>query len=49
LLGLVPAALAIPALGALGLVSAVCSLVVAYEAIRRREHRIQVRHPELAA
>jgi low temperature requirement protein LtrA len=49
LLALVPAAVTIPALGALGLVSAVCSLVVAYEAIRRREHRVQVRHPELAA
>jgi low temperature requirement protein LtrA len=49
LLGLVPAAVAIPALAALSLVSAVCSLVVAYEAIRRREHRVQVRHPELAA
>jgi low temperature requirement protein LtrA len=46
LLALVPAALAIPALAALGLVSAVCSLVVAYEAIRRREHRAEVRHPE---
>jgi low temperature requirement protein LtrA len=49
LLALVPAAVAIPALAALALVSAVCSLVVAYEAIRRREHRVQVRHPELAA
>jgi len=49
LLALVPAAVAIPALAALALVSAVCSLVVAYEVIRRREHRIQVRHPELAA
>jgi low temperature requirement protein LtrA len=49
LLALVPAALAIPALAALGLVSVVCSLVVAYEAIRHREHRVQVRHPELAA
>ena len=49
LIALVPAALAIPALAALGLVSAVCSLVVAYEAIRRREHRLRVRHPELAA
>jgi hypothetical protein len=38
----------IPALAALGLVGAVCSLVVAYEAIRRREYRVQVRHPELA-
>jgi low temperature requirement protein LtrA len=49
LLAVVPAALAIPALAALGVVSVVCSLVVAYEAIRRREHRLQVRHPELAA
>ena len=49
LLALVPAALAIPALAALALVSAVCSGVVAYEAIRHREHRVQVRHPELAA
>jgi low temperature requirement protein LtrA len=49
LLALVPAAVAIPALAALAIVAAVCSLVVAYEAIRRREHRIQVRHPELAA
>ena len=49
LLALVPAALAIPALAALALVSAVCSLVVAYEAIRYREHRVQVRHPEMAA
>ncbi len=49
LLALVPAAVAVPALVALALVSAVCSLVVAYEAIRHREHRIQVRHPELAA
>ena len=49
LLALVPAAVAIPALAALALVSAVCSLVVAYEAIRHREHRVLVRHPELAA
>jgi low temperature requirement protein LtrA len=49
LLALVPAAAAVPALAGLGLVSAVCSLVVAYEAIRHREHRVQVRHPELAA
>jgi low temperature requirement protein LtrA len=48
LLALIPAAVAIPALAALALVSAVCSLVVAYEAIRHREHRVQVRHPELA-
>jgi low temperature requirement protein LtrA len=49
LLALIPAALTIPALAALALVSAVCSLVVAYEAIRRREHRFRLRHPELAA
>jgi low temperature requirement protein LtrA len=49
LLALIPAALATPALAALALVSAVCSLVVAYEAIRHREHRAKVRHPELTA
>ena len=48
LLALIPAAVVVPALAALGLVAAVCSSVVAYEAIRRREHRTQVRHPELA-
>jgi low temperature requirement protein LtrA len=49
LLALIPAALAIPALAALGLVSAVCSLVVAYEAIRHRAARVRLRHPEVAA
>jgi low temperature requirement protein LtrA len=49
LLALIPAAVTIPALVALALVGAVCSLVVAYEALRHREHRVQVRHPELAA
>jgi membrane protein YdbS with pleckstrin-like domain len=49
LLALVPAAVGIPALAALALVSAVCSLVVAYEVLRYREHRVRVRHPELAA
>jgi low temperature requirement protein LtrA len=49
LLALIPAALAIPALAALALVSAVCSLVVAYEVLRYREARVRVRHPELAA
>jgi low temperature requirement protein LtrA len=49
LLALIPAAVEIPALAALTLVSAACSLVVAYEAIRWREQRVQVRHPELAA
>jgi len=48
LLALVPAAVAIPALAALGLVGAVCALVVAYEAIGHREHRTLVRHPERA-
>jgi low temperature requirement protein LtrA len=49
LLALVPAAAAIPALAALALVSAVCSLVVAYEVLRYRQARVRVRHPELAA
>jgi low temperature requirement protein LtrA len=49
LLALIPAALAIPALAALALVSAVCSLIVAYEALRYREARVGIRHPELAA
>ncbi len=49
LLALIPAAVAIPALAALALVSATCSLIVAYEAIRYRTARVQVRHPELAA
>jgi low temperature requirement protein LtrA len=48
LLALIPLALVIPALAALALVSAACALVVAYEAIRHREHRVQVRHPEIA-
>jgi low temperature requirement protein LtrA len=49
LLALVPVAVTIPALAALALVSAVCSLIVAYEVLRYREARVQVRHPELAA
>jgi low temperature requirement protein LtrA len=49
LLALMPVAVAIPALVALALVSAVCSLIVAYEALRYREQRLQLRHPELAA
>ena len=48
LLALIPAALAIPALATLGIVSSVCSLVVAYEVIRYRADRMRVRHPELA-
>ena len=46
LLALIPVALAIPALSALALVSGVCALVVAWEVIRYRESRLQVRHPE---
>jgi low temperature requirement protein LtrA len=46
LLALIPAAVAIRALATLALVTAVCSLVVAYEAIRHRADRARVRHPE---
>lgn len=46
LLLLMPATLVIPALAALGLVSAVCALVVATEAIGRREHRARIRDAE---
>ncbi len=46
LLALVPAAVTTPALIALGLVGATCAAVVAWEAIRHRESRVQVRHPE---
>ena len=46
LIALTPAGLAIPALAALALVGTVCSLVVAGEAIGRRESRSRVRHPE---
>ena len=49
LLALIPVALVVPALAALALVSAVCALVVAYEALRYREQRLHVRHPEAAA
>jgi low temperature requirement protein LtrA len=49
LIALAPLAVVIPALAALALVAGVCWIVVAYEAIRHREHRVQVRHPELAA
>jgi low temperature requirement protein LtrA len=48
LLALIPLAVEIPALAALALVSAVCSLIVTYEAIRYRESRVRVRHPEIA-
>jgi low temperature requirement protein LtrA len=49
LLALIPAALSIPALAALGLVSLVCALVVAWEALRHREHRLRIRYPDAAA
>ena len=48
LLALVPVALVIPALAALALVAAVCSLIVAYEVLRYRDVRVQVRYPEPA-
>jgi hypothetical protein len=46
LLALVPAAMHIPALSALAIVSAVCAVVVAAEAIGRREHRTRIRNAE---
>lgn len=46
LLALIPVATAIPSLAALALVSGTCALVVAYEAIGRREHRTRLRHPD---
>jgi low temperature requirement protein LtrA len=49
LLALIPVAVAMPALAALALVSAACTFVVAYEALRFREDRVRVRHPELGA
>ena len=49
LFALIPLAVEIPALAALALVSAVCTLVVAYEALRYRESRVEIRHPEMAA
>jgi low temperature requirement protein LtrA len=48
-LALIPAALTLPAMAALALLAGVCVLVVAYEAIRHRTHRMEVRHPELRA
>jgi low temperature requirement protein LtrA len=46
LLALVPVAVTIPALAALGLVSLVRTFVVGYEAIAHRADRTRVRHPE---
>jgi low temperature requirement protein LtrA len=48
LIALIPAVTFLPALASLALVGAVCVFVVAYEAISHREHRTQIRHPELA-
>jgi low temperature requirement protein LtrA len=49
LLALIPVARVIPGLAALALVGTVCSLIVAYEAIGRREGRARLRHPDLAS
>jgi low temperature requirement protein LtrA len=49
LVALIPVAVMIPALATLAIVSAVCALVVAYEAIRYRTDRVRVRHPEATA
>jgi low temperature requirement protein LtrA len=48
LLALLPLGMEVAALAALGLAGAVCVGVVAFEAIRHREDRALVRHPELA-
>lgn len=48
LLACIPVAVVIPALATLAVVSAVCSSVVAYEAIRHRGARIRIRHAERA-
>jgi low temperature requirement protein LtrA len=48
LLALTPITTAVPAIAALSLVTAVCSLIVAYEAIRYRENRSRIRHAEPA-
>jgi low temperature requirement protein LtrA len=46
LIALIPVAVAVPALAALAMVSFVCASIVAYEALRYREDRLRVRHPE---
>jgi low temperature requirement protein LtrA len=43
LIGLIPLSMAVPALSALGLVTAVCAALIAYEAIRYREGRAWIR------
>ena len=47
LLLFLPVAVAIPALGSLAVVGAVCCLVVAYEALRHRADRRQIRSPDV--
>jgi low temperature requirement protein LtrA len=46
---LIPVASAVPALAGVALLAGVCAFVVAYEAIRHREHRTVMRHPGRAA
>ncbi|HEY7875456.1 MAG TPA: low temperature requirement protein A [Actinomycetota bacterium] len=48
LLAVIPIALAIPALGTLGIVSSICLLVVAWEVVRHRGDRVRIRHPDTA-
>ncbi|MDQ3823841.1 MAG: low temperature requirement protein A [Actinomycetota bacterium] len=44
LLGLLPVALAVPALAALALVAAACAGLIVYEVVRFREDRARIRH-----
>jgi low temperature requirement protein LtrA len=44
LLAVIPAATRVPSIAALGMVAGICVLVVAYEAIRHRQPRAQLRH-----
>jgi hypothetical protein len=43
MLALIPAALAVPALVALGLVAALCWALIAWDLLHYREHRTEVR------
>jgi len=43
MLALIPAALAVPALAALGLVAALCWALIAWDVLHYREHRSEVR------
>jgi hypothetical protein len=49
LLAILPAAVTMPALASLTVVSAICCLVVACEALRHRADRGRIRHPDLGA